>query len=253
MTNDSRRPRKTAGLPAVAGRADGQSGATTHSRHQSEFTWKKAAFEIAIVTVGVLLALIVDEARQSSADRALAAEAKSAMRAEIEENRVRLASKLVLLHQAYRTLQLDAASGPALVGRPSNFQIAMTDAAWTMAVQTGTLRHIEQQERQSLAYVYTSQDIYNRLLAEEMNYWTRLATAGPEDEDVKLWMAYAQRVGVSVCIATIRIERYKNPRLATAKLQPLCQRYRLSIPPEKLYRSMGVSMPNTNWRPGGEF
>ncbi len=222
-------------------------------QQQTEFSFKKAAFEIMIVTVGVLLALFVDEARQSRADDALAAEARTAMRAEIEQNRVRLASKLLLLHLAYVELQRNPAAGPALVARPSNFQIALTDAAWTMTVQTGALRHIPQQERQPLAYVYTSQDIYNRLLAEEMNHWTALAAAGSGDAAVKLWMAYAQRVGISVCITTTRIERFRDPKLPTEKLQPMCQRYRLSIPPAQLYRAMGVPMPNTSWRPGGEF
>lgn len=219
----------------------------------SEFTLRKAAFEIAIVMVGVLLALIVDEARQSQADRAVAQEVRTAMRAEIDENRVRLASKLVLLHQAHETLRRDPAAGPALVEGAANFQIAMSDAAWAMAVQTGALRHMEQQERQSLAYVYASHEIYNQLLAEEMNRWTALATADSDGAAVKLWAAYAQRIGISSCIATIRIERYRNPELATDKLQPLCQRYRLSVPPAKLYRAMGLAMPNTSWRPGREY
>lgn len=201
----------------------------------------------------MLLALLVDEVRQSSADRALAEEATTAMRAEIDENRVRLASKIMLLHQAYRALQQNPAAGPDLVARPSNFQIAMTEAAWTMAVQTGALRHMDDHERQSLAYVYTSQNIYNSLLAEEMNHWTALATSRPGDAAVKLWMAYAQRVGISVCIATIRIERFRNQKLPAARLQPLCQRYRLSTPPAQLYRAMGVPMPTTVWRPGGDF
>lgn len=223
------------------------------SRPQSDFTLKKAAFEIAIVAVGVLLALIVDEARQSRADRALAEEAKTAMAAEIRENQVRLASKLALLHQAHQQLQQDPGAGPELVGRGSNFQIAMTNAAWSMAVQTGALRHIGQQERQSLAYVYASHDIYNRLLAEEMNHWTALAAAAPGDAAVKLWMAYAQRVAGSICITTIRIERFRNPGFPTARLQPLCQRYRPSVPPTQLYRALGLPMPNTDWRPGGEY
>lgn len=249
----SKQPRKTAEDRLVAAPADRQSAIPPVSSERAELSAKRAAFEIAIVAVGVLLALIVDEARQSSADQALAEEARTAMRAEIDENRVRLASKIVLLHQAHQALQQNPAAGPELVARPSNFQIAMTDAAWTMAVQTGALRHIEEKERQSLAYVYTSQNIYNSLLAEEMNHWTALATAGHSDPAVKLWMAYAQRVGISVCIATIRIERFRNPKLAAARLQPLCQRYRLSTPPANLYRAMGVSMPNTNWRPGGDF
>ena len=222
-------------------------------KEQGEFTLKKAAFETAIVALGVLLALFVDEVRQSRADRALAEEARTAMGAEIDENRVRLATKIALLHQAYQTLERDPASGPRLVAEASNFQIAMTDAAWEMAVQTGALRFLGQQERQSLAYAYTSQDIYNRLLGEEMSHWTALAASGPEDASVKMWKAYAQRVGVSICIASVRIERFRNPRLPPARLQRVCQGYRLRTRPEELFRQLGLQMPKTDWRPGGEF
>lgn len=219
----------------------------------AELTLRKAAFEIAIVTVGVLLALLMDEARQSRADRVMAEEVRTAMRTEIEENRVRLASKLMLLHQAHQTLRENPAAGPALVEGAANFQIAMTDTAWAMAVQTGALRHMDKQERQSLAYVYASHEIYNQLLAEEMNRWTSLAIAGQDDTAVKMWMAYAQRIGISSCITSLRIESYRNPKLPTDRLQPLCQRYRLSVPPAKLYRALGVVMPNTSWRPGREY
>ena len=220
---------------------------------QSDYTLKKAIFEIAIVAVGVLLALIVDQARQSIADRALADEARTALQAEIKENRVRLATKLALVHDAYVRLQQNPASGPAQVAQGSNFQIEMTNAAWTMAVQTGALRFLEPGERQALSYVYTSQEIYNRLLTEEMNHWTALAAAGSNDSAVRLWQAYAQRVARSVCIASIRIERFSNPKLPSQRLQQTCQRYRLTIRPSELYRALGVPVPNTNWRPGGDF
>lgn len=234
---------------------DGQADGTAPIRatHQSDFTLKKAIFEVAIVAVGVLLALVVDQARQSITNRSLADEARTALHAEIKENRVRLATKLALVHDVYGRLQRDPALGPSLVAQGSNFQIEMTDAAWTMAMQTGALRFLEPDERQALAYVYTSQDIYNRLLAEEMNHWTALAGAGSGKSAVRLWQAYAQRVARSVCIASIRIERFSNPKLPSQRLQQTCQRYRLSIRPSELYRALGVSVPNTSWRPGGDF
>lgn len=237
--------------PEAAGEAADMPAASVPQ--QNEFSLKKALFEIAIVAVGVLLALIVDEARESGSERALAEEARAAMRAEIEQNRVRLATKLALLHRAYQALEANPAAGPALVAEPSNFQIAMTDAAWTMATQTGALRLLEDQERQSLAYIYTSQEIYNRLLAEEMNHWTALAAAGRDDSSVKLWKAYGQRVGIGACIASIRIERFRNPNLPPERLQRTCQSYRLSITPQELYRRLGLPVPDTSWRPGGEF
>lgn len=233
------------------GSADGTPVAVSAQR--SDFTLKKAVFEITIVAVGVLLALIVDEARQSRADRNLADEARAAMREEIDQNRIRLATKLTLLHEANRVIEQNPAAGPRLVAQESNFQIAMTDAAWTMAVQTGALRFLDHEERRTLAYVYSSQDIYNRLLAEEMNHWTALAAAEPDDTAVKLWKAYARRVAVSVCLASIRIERVRNPDLPSERLQRVCRRYQFSTPPAALFKSLGLPMPNTGWRPGDDY
>jgi hypothetical protein len=218
-----------------------------------EFSLAKALFEIAIVAIGVLLALLVDQSRQSRADRALADEARSGMRAEIEQNRIRLATKLQLLHKAFTAIDTNPAAAPILVDQAANFQITLTDAAWTMAIQTGTLRLLDQKERQALSYIYSSHDIYNRLLAEEMNRWTALAAADSEGSDLKLWKAYARRVAVGACISTIRIERFRNPRLDAEPLRSTCQRYRPSVPVETLFRDLGIPMPDTNWRPGGEF
>lgn len=221
-------------------------------RHR-EFSIARSLFEVAIVAVGVLLALIVDEARQRRSDRALADDARAAMRTEIDQNRVRLATKLRLLHEAYRALERDPAAGPALVSQARNFQIPLADTAWAMAIQTEALRLLDQDERQPLAYVYRSQDIYNHLVAEEMNRWTVLAAATPNDPSIKIWKAYAQRAAIGACIAVIRIERFRDRTLSPELMLRVCQSYRLRVPPQDLYRDMGLSMPNANWRPGGEF
>ena len=217
-----------------------------------DFTLKRALFEIAIVAVGVLLALLVDQARQSRTDRALTEDARRAMRTELDQNRVRIATKLSLLHNAYLELERDPGAAPTLVERGANFQITLTDAAWSMALQTGAMRLLPDRERQALGYVYNSHDIYNRLLTEEMSHWTTLA-AGPDEKAVRLWKAYARRVAVGGCISSIRIERFHNPTLPAERLRLACQRYRVSIPPQQLYRQLGYPMPDANWRPGGEF
>ena len=219
---------------------------------RSDFTLKKALFEIAIVAVGVLLALLVDQARQSRTDRALTEEARRAMKTELDQNRVRIATKLTLLHNAYLEIDRDPAAGARLVEQGANFQITLTDTGWQMALQTGAMRLLTERERQALGYVYNSHEIYNRLLAEEMAHWTTLAT-GPDEKAIKLWEAYARRVAVGGCISSIRIERFQNPALSPEPLRRACQRYQVSMPPQQLYRQLGYPRPDANWRPGGEF
>ena len=230
----------------------GENGPVATPAVQSDFTLKKALFEIAIVAVGVLLALLADQTRQSRTDRALTDEARRAMKTELDQNRVRIATKLSLLHNAYVELERDPAAAPSLVDQGGNFQITLTDAAWTMASQTGAMRLLQDRERQALGYVYNSHDIYNGLLVEEMSHWTMLA-AGPDEKAIKLWKAYARRVAVGGCISSIRIERFHNPALPAERLRRACQGYRVSVPPQQLYRQLGYAMPDANWRPGGEF
>lgn len=219
----------------------------------SEFTIKKAAFEIAIVTIGVLLALAVDELRDSRADSILVTETGDAVRDEVEQNRIRLVTKLAKVHQAYQTLSANPAAGPALVERRTNMQIELADAAWSMAQQTGALRLMDSKERQALATMYASHEIYNRILAEEMKHWAELAASSPDDRSAVMWKAYARRVASGGCISLTRIERFRHPEVPMSRLQAGCGAYGPSLPPEILYRKFGLAVPQTRWQPGNDF
>lgn len=218
-----------------------------------EFSLRRAAFEIVIVAVGVLLALGVDEVRQSRADRALVRETEKALQAEVEQNRIRLVTKLAKVHQAYEALAANPASGPALVEQRANFQIETADAAWTMAQQTTALRLMDAKERTAFATIYASHSIYNRILAEEMNRWSDLAASAPDDRFVAMWRAYARRVAGGACISLMRIERFRRPEFPISRLQQGCANYSPSFPPETLYRRFGLEMPSTRWEPGSDF
>jgi hypothetical protein len=219
----------------------------------SEFDFAKAAFEIAIVAIGVLLALAVDEARQRRSDRALVDEVMETMETEIDQNRVRLATKLLMLHRSYEALEGRPAAGPKLVEQRTNMQIALADAAWIMALQTGALRLMDQDQRRAFTTIYLSHVVYNSLLTEEMGRWTELAASSADDRAVQIWKAYARRLAAGACYASIRIERFRNSQLPTDRLVRACEGYRLSVPPDQLYRQFGVDVPNMQWRPGREF
>ena len=219
----------------------------------SEFTIKKAAFEIAIVAIGVLLALAVDEFRDSRADSVLVTETKEAVKDEVEQNRIRLVTKLAKVHQAYQTLSVNPAAGPALVERRANMQIELADAAWIMAQQTGALRLMDSRERQALATMYASHEIYNRILAEEMKHWAELAASSPNDRSVTMWKAYARRIASGACISLTRIERFRHSNVPMSRLQEACAAYGPGLPAEVLYREFKLPVPRTRWQPGDDF
>jgi hypothetical protein len=249
-SNEARDPQGEASTPTTL---DQRPPEAATSPDQGEFSLKKAAFEIAIVAVGVLLALAVDEARQAREQRQLAQEGVSAMRDELRTNRGRLARKLGLLHAAYVQLEADPSTAASLVAQRRNQQITLSDSAWVMTVETGALRLLSPEERTLYASVYTAQHTYYDILTQEMSHWAALAAFGDKDQSpaavrerdkaVALWKAYANRVTLGVCISAARIEIVLDPSLSRDKLWAACQSYGVTRPPAVLYRDFGVTMP----------
>lgn len=220
-----------------------------------EFNLAKAVFEIVIVAIGVLLALLVDEARQAREDRQLAEEAIAAMRAELEENRWRLVRKLDLLHRAYLELEADPARAAQLVADRRNQQVTPSDTAWVMTVETGALRLLSPEERSRFGMVYTANKTYYDILSQEMTYWNGLAAYPADDRSpqtlrerdmaIRLWKNWANRVALGVCISAARIELALHPQLSREKLWTACRAYRATMPAADLYRGFGLPMPPT--------
>lgn len=218
-----------------------------------EFNLVRALFEIVIVAIGVLLALLVDEARQARENRQLAAEAINAMRAELDDNRARFVRKLDLLHRAYRDLDADPSRAAELVADRRNQQVTQSSSAWLMTVETGALRQLKPDERRRYGMAYTAQDTYYDILTREMELWGALAAFDPEDSSpetrrerdqaIRLWKTWANRVGLGVCIAAARIELAERPSLQREKLWAACRSFRVQQPPAELYRRFGLPMP----------
>jgi hypothetical protein len=217
------------------------------------FNFGKAVFEIAIVAIGVLLALAVDEARQARENRELADQAISAMRAELVENRSRFIRKLDFLQRAYLVLDSEPSRAGQLVADRRNQQITPSKAAWVMTVETGALRLLPPAERNRFAMVYTSQETYYDIVSQEMAYWGGLAAfdandRSPEsvrdrDRALHLWKAWANRVTLGICISAARIELALHPQLSRERLWGTCRTHRVTQPPADLYRGFGVAMP----------
>ena len=221
----------------------------------TEFNLAKAVFEIVIVAIGVLLALLVDEARRAREDRQLADEAIAAMRAELEDNRWRLIRKLELLHDVYRDLEADPAKAAQLVADRRNQQVTPSDTAWVMTVETGALRLLPPEDRSRYGMVYTANKTYYDILSQEMTYWNGLAayatddtsaeTVRERDKAIRLWKNWANRVALGVCISAARIELAFHPQLSREKLWTACRTYRVTTEPAALYRAFGLPMPRT--------
>lgn len=208
-----------------------------------------------IVAVGVLLALLVDEAREVRNNRQLAEEAIAAMRAELDDNRWRVVRKLELLHGAYRDLEADPGRAAQLVADRRNQQVTPANSAWVMTVETGALRLLRPEERSRYGMAYTAQGTYYDILTQEMQLWNALAAFDPEDASpetrherdkaIRLWKTWANRVALGVCISAARTELVFHPELSREKLWAACRAYRVTQPPAELYKNFGLDLPPT--------
>lgn len=206
----------------------------------------RTAFEVAIVAVGVFLALAVGQRRERSEEHQLAAEARTALRAEIVSNRE------AILARMRRTAKLygQVASHPDQVGQfvveRRNGPLLLNDGAWTMTVQTGAMRWLEPDERASFAEIYAGQQRMRDVVSEEMARWTELAAfpsrpASVEGRDsrdraIRVWQAFAQRAQLALCVNAGRHERALGARVPDEQLGEFCTARPPDEDPGSIYR-----------------
>jgi hypothetical protein len=238
---------------AEAGPAPKRSPAKRRSRILHAVDLRYVAVEILIVAVGVFIALLVDEVRQSSAHRSLAAETRAALRDEAAHNRSRVARKLYLLRAAARALEQEPDRAAQLVEARRNDMSRPQDAAWSVAKQTDAIRLLDPDERRRITEAYAAEAVYVELVNDEMNAWTQLAgTAGAgataeevrqRDHAIRIWRAYGGRVALAACIAAVRIERQLNAAVPENAGAQVCPAYPVDGDPGVIFRALRVTPP----------
>ena len=182
-------------------------------------TLKRAAFEIVIVALGVLLALAVDQVREIGQRRELLAQTRSALRAELLFNRTRVVDKLEALAVLYPLIDAAPDQVGVYVRERRNRPFVPADGAWSLAVQTGAVRWFAPEERIALAQAYSNQKWAEELVMAEMARWFELAafTPGPgpttpdearrREQALAVWRAWADRAFTTACVQSARYER----------------------------------------------
>lgn len=130
------------------------------------FTWLG---EVVLIVAGVLLALMLDEARQTRAREASAVEALSAIREELDENR-----ELTLEAREYHDGRAEHIRQALVAGEalhPRDFPRGFTsparllDAAWVTAREAGELSAVDRELRRRIAVAYASQHRYEQQIS----------------------------------------------------------------------------------------
>ncbi len=150
--------------------------------------------ELAIVTTGVLIALLLENAVQRGRDRALVAQYRETITREIADNRSEIGTVLDGIDARRRSLDLAMRSATDLLTthRPSineiqlGFSLAdLSTASWETAASTGALSHMDYAEAQKYANVYTVQNLYASRQQGMMEHLAAATTMFADGRDPK--------------------------------------------------------------------
>lgn len=181
-------------------------------------TIRHVVTETLIVAVGVLLALGVDELREDANDRRLAESTRTLIQTELERNRGNILHGMTQLRDVYVEVDKDPANAPALAAGPRGTGAPLQfDAAYQLSLQTGAFRHLDVEERKTIAEVHASQAGLDSRGNRAIEFWEELAAfeAGPavdptEARDrsraIRRWRRSASSLFYSSCKQFFRIE-----------------------------------------------
>lgn len=146
--------------------------------------WGAVAWELAIVTVGVLIALVAQQVAEGINQRAEAGDAEQAIRGEIEANVARLQSRSAIKTCADRRLEeiqavIDSAGTnggaiktPSWIGRPQFW--TMQVARWQATSDAGRAALIPAEDLARYGSMYALMDRVNEEMVREQQDWAEL-------------------------------------------------------------------------------
>lgn len=166
-----------------------------HAPDEPVHSWRQFFIHLAIVSIGLLIALGLEALVERHHHRLLVREARENIAREIAENRQQLQDNLKAIHadetRMTANLRLLAAfrdTGSLPAGNKLQYNLEwsrLADTAWSTARDTGALGHMPYAEVQCYAGIYAQQDIVNARALEVFRDQSRaiapvLATGEPQ-------------------------------------------------------------------------
>jgi hypothetical protein len=142
-----------------------------HAPHEPIHTWRDAALHLAIVTVGLFIALSLEALVEHLHNRHLVAEARANIREELQLNHEAAQKDITLVQQNMDTIKANITTLHRLQSDPNNFHgslnntmnfDSLNDAAWRTARDTGALSFMPYDEIQRDSDLYMIENLVNQ-------------------------------------------------------------------------------------------
>jgi hypothetical protein len=142
-----------------------------HAPHQPVHTWKDFAIHLAVVTIGLFIALMMEAGVEYWHHRHIVAEASANIREEIKENQEAAQKNLGYVQQSVDTIKNNVKTLHVMMARPKDFHGSLTntmrfesfhDAAWQTARDTGALSYMPYEEVQRYSDIYMFEHMVNQ-------------------------------------------------------------------------------------------
>lgn len=142
-----------------------------HAPMEPVHSWKDIAMHIAIMTIGLFIALMLEAGVEYWHHRHIVAEARANIRQELEENHEAAEKNLVNVQKSIDAIAGDVKTLHMMMANPKNFHGSLAntmsfnsfhDAAWRTARDTGALSYMPYEEVQRYSDVYMLEQLVNQ-------------------------------------------------------------------------------------------
>lgn len=170
--------------------------------------WREFFGEVGIIVVGVLIALALEQVVQSAHERTIAAEARDAVRAEMQENLWWLERRAqiepcvqVSLVRLANVVELADHNKPIPVSENIGLKwhSKITSLRWDANAQSGRASLFSANEQRLLGNMYFSSEEFRRTQAEEEDLWSKMSFVNGLDHlspldihDLRIFLASAR-------------------------------------------------------------
>jgi len=139
-----------------------------HAPHESIHTWKDFAIHLAVVTIGLFIALMLEAGVEYWHHRHIVAEARANIREEIQENHEAAQRNVGYVQKSIDGVKENVRTLHVLMTRPKSFHGSLAntirfesfhDAAWKTARDTGALSYMPYEEVKRYSDLYAMEEM----------------------------------------------------------------------------------------------